>query len=422
MPKQLYSGGAKVKKSGTKEQPQEAEKPEAREAMEEAPVEIEQPGSEQHTEQPGGGGTQGQEVVDTIVPSRAVAQAELPLDAIVPSRAQAREPGSLVAEALEGLVASMREHGILSRIRVRQVVGDDEHFELVFGERRWRAARLAGFTHYPVEIAQYSDDELEEVGLIENIQRQDLTPLEEARKYQRLLALQDEQGQPRYSIRRLAARIGKDKSYIEMRLAVLRAPEDVQQLVRDQPAVPLRTAFEIGKVEDPEKREEILSDLREGTITGVEEVKSRVREATGRPRVSVLPPPAQASIAAPVKSSDQEMGESESVQASSSAQTEVPALLAAAEQSEREATPTITAKSSLEAINLSLDSTQALVLFEQQLQEDNAAIMGILHRLGVDTGALTAAQREVLILYIDRWGKALMDVKSHAHARESKSE
>src|SRR6185312_4485138 len=163
---------------------------------------------------------------------RALALSDLPLDVIVPNPFQARK--TFDSERLQDLANAMKEHGIISRIRVRKasgIIDEDERYELVYGERRWRAARLAGLSHYPVEIAQYNDDEMVEIGLLENVQREDLTPLEEAQMYQRLLEQVDKQGQSRYSIRKLAERIGKDKSYIEMRLAVLRAPEDVQRLV-----------------------------------------------------------------------------------------------------------------------------------------------------------------------------------------------
>ncbi|HZU00165.1 MAG TPA: ParB/RepB/Spo0J family partition protein, partial [Ktedonobacteraceae bacterium] len=284
MARQLYkkkggksTGGKEVQQEEVEQQPQPTEQ------QEEAPSQVEESAQLQQAVSV--------EAVDEVLPKRPVALAELPLHVIIPSRAQAREEESLTPASLEGLVASMQEHGILSRIRVRQIASEsdeEERFELVFGERRWRAARLAGFTHYPVEIAQYTDDELEEVGLVENLQRQDLTPLEEARKFERLLTLQDESGQPKYSIRKLATRIGKDKSYIEMRLAVLRG-EDLQELARIQPDVPLRIVYEISKVEDKEKREDLITEVREGGLKKVEEVKTRVREATGRTK-NVLAP------------------------------------------------------------------------------------------------------------------------------------
>ena len=100
---------------------------------------------------------------------------------------------------------------------------------VVYGERRLRAAALAGIETVPCDIAEHTDDDLIEIGLAENIQRRDLNPIEEANAFQHFI---DQRG---YSIRRLAERIGKDKSYLEGRLALLRAPDDVQTLVAQRP-------------------------------------------------------------------------------------------------------------------------------------------------------------------------------------------
>ena len=102
-------------------------------------------------------------------------------------------------------------------------------FQLVYGERWLRAAILAGLATVPCEIAEHTDAEMFEIGLAENIQRRDLLPLEEGAAFR--LAL-DQRG---YSIRSLAERIGKDKSYIQDRLAALGAPADVQQMVEARP-------------------------------------------------------------------------------------------------------------------------------------------------------------------------------------------
>lgn len=355
---------------------------------------------------------QAAETVDAVLPSRAVSLAELPVNAIIPSRAQAREEENLTSASLTGLVASMQEHGILSRIRVRPVEGRDDLFELVFGERRWRAARLAGYTHYPVEIASYTDDELEEVGLIENIQRQDLTALEEAKKYQRLLALQDEHGQPKYSLRKLATRIGKDKSYLEMRLAVLRSAEDVQQLVKEQPQVPLRAVYEISKVEDQEKREDIIADVREGKLKKVEEVKSRVREARGQVPLEPSPmhpdPPVPPVPVAEVTVLPQHQEE----------QREQPSALPDVPLLQQEVTPAGT-KGAAPETTLIPDPREALIVFERHLYENNAVITDIVQHLASQVEILTATQREVLIVYLDRWGKALMELRTQARKDEN---
>lgn len=403
MPKNLYGQRKPIPAKNDAQQPSDGQSAD----LQSPPMDLQQ---EEHATLP--------EPLTSGGPPRSVALSDLPLEVIVPNPFQARknfDPGRL-----QGLANSMQEHGVITRIRVRKIASqdDEERYELVYGERRWRAARLAGLTHYPVEIAPYSDDEMVEVGLLENVQREDLTPLEEAETYQRLLAQTDEQGQPRYSIRKLADRLGKDKSYIEMRLAVLRSPEDVQQLVREQPEVPLRSAYEVSKVEDPEKREEIITDIREGKLKGVEPVKIRVREATSRVQEQPV------SSTPPVETAASEGGPLVPVQGAEPGRPTVleevpPAASTVSEPQEEEINPVVTVKSSIEIINASLDSAQALVLFEQQLQKDNSVFLDIVHRLTADTEALTAAQREVLVLYIDRWGRSLMDLKGHVRSTRS---
>jgi ParB family transcriptional regulator, chromosome partitioning protein len=148
---------------------------------------------------------------------------------------------------IDELAATIRAHGFTSRLRVRPHPTRLNYFQLVYGERQLRAARAAGLTEVPCEVASHTDDELIEIGLAENIQRRDLDPLEEARAFQMLI---DERG---YSIRSLAERIGKDKSYVEDRLALLRTPADVQQMVEQRPDS-LRAAREIAKIETPHTR------------------------------------------------------------------------------------------------------------------------------------------------------------------------
>jgi ParB/RepB/Spo0J family partition protein len=288
----------------------------------------------------------------------------------------------------------MQTHGLLTRIRVRQVEGSDERFELVFGERRWRAARLAGFTHYPVEIASYTDDELAEIGLIENIQRKDLSPLEEAEKYRQLLALTDAQGQPKYSIRKLAERIGKDKGYIEDRLAVLRAPDDVQQLVKAQPEVPLRVARELTKVERPEDRAVLIEQVRAGNLRR-DDVRAVVKEVKEQARKT----PAVVHTAQP-SSPPAQVKQSETEPATTTAP------VAPAVPTDPGPPPT----------------DMARILFEQTLRRDDEAIQKILFRLLSTIETLSETEREVLLGYIDRWTRSLQTLKQQMHSQGSPSQ
>ncbi len=125
-------------------------------------------------------------------------------------------------QALDELSQSIRANGIIQPLIVRRL---DDGIQLVAGERRLRAAKLAGLLEVPVVFTQISDERLLEVALIENIQREDLNPLEVAEAYQRLileLGLSHEQ---------IAERTGKDRSTITNHLRLLRLPHEVQQLL-----------------------------------------------------------------------------------------------------------------------------------------------------------------------------------------------
>jgi ParB family chromosome partitioning protein len=145
---------------------------------------------------------------------------EVDVDSIVPGPMQPRT--HFDDGALEGLADSIRSQGIIQPLLVRRV-GD--RYELIAGERRWRAARLAGLSKVPVVVKDVPDKDLLEIALIENIQRENLNPIEEAQAYQRLI---DSVGLTQEA---LAARVGRDRSYITNYLRLLKLPEDLQKLV-----------------------------------------------------------------------------------------------------------------------------------------------------------------------------------------------
>src|SRR5690348_1652431 len=145
---------------------------------------------------------------------------EVQVDSIVAGPMQPRthfDEGSL-----EGLADSIRTHGIVQPLVVRR---RGDRYELIAGERRWRAARLAGLEKVPVVVKDVADKDLLEIALIENIQREDLNPIEEALAYQRLI---ENVGLTQEA---LAARVGRDRSYITNYLRLLKLPEDLQKLV-----------------------------------------------------------------------------------------------------------------------------------------------------------------------------------------------
>ncbi len=141
-----------------------------------------------------------------------------PLEAISPSPYQ---PRLAKDEGLEELAASIKEKGILQPLLVREVTPG--FYELVAGERRYQAAKMAGLERVPVIVKDLSPQEVLELALIENLQRKDLNPIEEARGYQRLI---DEFGLTQEEV---AQKVGKDRSTIANALRLLKLPEDLQE-------------------------------------------------------------------------------------------------------------------------------------------------------------------------------------------------
>lgn len=145
---------------------------------------------------------------------------EVDLSSITPGPMQPRT--SFDEAALESLAESIKTHGVVQPLLVRR---RGEGFELIAGERRWRAAKMAGLTRVPVLVREVADQNLLEIALIENIQREDLNPIEEAQAYKRLI---DTVGLTQEA---LATRVGRDRSYITNYLRLLKLPEDLQRLV-----------------------------------------------------------------------------------------------------------------------------------------------------------------------------------------------
>ena len=145
---------------------------------------------------------------------------EVDVNAIVPGPMQPRT--NFDEGSLEGLADSIRTHGIVQPLLVRR---QRDRYELIAGERRWRAARLAGLSKVPVVVKDVPDKDLLEIALIENIQRENLNPIEEAQAYKRLI---ENVGLTQDA---LATRVGRDRSYITNYLRLLKLPDDLQQLV-----------------------------------------------------------------------------------------------------------------------------------------------------------------------------------------------
>ena len=204
---------------------------------------------------------------------RSVGIKAIALDRI---EANPNQPRTIFDEdALHELANSIREHGVLQPILVRPL--GDNRYQLVAGERRWRASKEAGLATIQALVEEIDDDTALEIAIIENLQREDLSPLEEATMYDRMI---HEHG---YSIRKLADKLGKDKGYLENRLRLADAPEEIRELVSLRKDT-LSHAYELLKVDDPKKRRRLAGQVASGELSLV---KLREKIEGRRPRAVV---------------------------------------------------------------------------------------------------------------------------------------
>ena len=177
---------------------------------------------------------------------------EIPLDEI---RSNPYQPRVIFdSEALEELANSIKEHGIIQPIIVKKGI---KGFELVAGERRTRAARLAGLKTIPAIIKEFNDVEMMEIALIENIERENLNPIEEAKAYDNILKINN------ITQEELAHKFSKSRSYITNMLGLLTLPDMVIKLVESK-ELSMGHARALSKLEDERRIEELaLKIVRE---------------------------------------------------------------------------------------------------------------------------------------------------------------
>jgi ParB family chromosome partitioning protein len=165
------------------------------------------------------------DVGDESSVERPRAQRRLPTSALRPNARNPRR--SFAAADLEELAASLRERGIIQPIVVRPLRGVPDGYEIVAGERRWRAAQRAGLHEVPVVVIEATDAEALQLAIIENVQRADLNPLEEAEGYR---ALMEEFHNSQEEIAKI---VGKSRSYIANTLRLLKLPDAVKGYIQD---------------------------------------------------------------------------------------------------------------------------------------------------------------------------------------------
>jgi ParB family chromosome partitioning protein len=205
--------------------------------------------------------------------TRSNSAAEIPLARIIPDPSQPRE--EFDAEALQRLAESLKGRGQLQPIRVRWVE-EAELYMIVCGERRWRAAELAGLATMSCVIMDgpASSSELLALQLVENLLREDLRPLEQARGFK---ALMDANG---WSGNQLAKALGIAQPTVVRALSLLDLPAPVQQRV-EQGSIAPATAYELSKVEDPESQRELAERVVSEGLSRAEAVEA-VRRVAGK--------------------------------------------------------------------------------------------------------------------------------------------
>ncbi|HEX6139740.1 MAG TPA: ParB/RepB/Spo0J family partition protein, partial [Candidatus Limnocylindria bacterium] len=188
---------------------------------------------------------------------------EIAVDRILPNPAQPRL--SYEEESLVELADSIREHGVLQPILVRPI---GSQYELIAGERRWRASRQAERETIPAIVVEFDEQTALEVSIIENLQREDVSPLEEAAMFRKMTDLG-------YSVRQLAQKIGKDKGYVENRMRLADAPPEIRELVSVRKDT-ISHAYELMKIGDERTRRRLAKKVAAGELT-----LARLRALTG---------------------------------------------------------------------------------------------------------------------------------------------
>ena len=175
----------------------------------------------------------------------------LPVAFLRPNRFQPRK--NFADEELADLANSIREKGILQPILVRPVAGETNAFEIVAGERRWRAAQAAQLHDVPVVVREMGDSEALELAIVENVQRADLNAIEEAAAYHELM------DRFAYTQEQIAQEVGKSRSHVANTLRLLRLPEGVKAMLRDGALSAGHARTLIGRADAEERARQIVN-------------------------------------------------------------------------------------------------------------------------------------------------------------------
>ncbi|MBB6445418.1 ParB family chromosome partitioning protein [Bacillus benzoevorans] len=195
---------------------------------------------------------------------------KVPIDDIIPNRFQPRT--IFDDEKIEELSRTIHTHGIIQPIVVRPL--EDGGFEIIAGERRWRAMKKLGWDLVPAIIKDFNDTETASVALIENLQREELSPIEEAIAYGKLLELHQ------LTQEALAQRLGKGQSTVANKLRLLKLPQEVQDALLNK-TITERHARSLIPLKDPEKQVKLLTEIIEKNLN-VKQTEDRVVKMLGQ--------------------------------------------------------------------------------------------------------------------------------------------
>jgi ParB family transcriptional regulator, chromosome partitioning protein len=204
--------------------------------------------------------------------------AEVEVASIRPNPYQPRE--QFDEQALDELAASIRQLGIIQPVTVR--VLEDGQYELISGERRLRAAKRAGISRIPAYVRDADIEEMLEMALVENVQREELNPVEVAIGYQRLIEECD------LTQEQVAQKIGKNRATVTNFLRLLRLPPRIQAALRDR-TVSMGHARALINIDDEAQQDRLLDEIREKDLS-VRQVEERVRKLREEPEAPVSRP------------------------------------------------------------------------------------------------------------------------------------
>ena len=212
--------------------------------------------------------------IHRIASGNPAAVIEIPIDRIVPNPWQPR--GEFAPEALEELAASIRTLGIIQPVTLRQTGPDS--YQIISGERRYRAAQIAGLTHIPAYVRQADDAAMLEMALVENIQREDLDAIETALSFQRLI---DECNLTQEA---MALRVGKKRATITNYLRLLKLPEEMQKALKNG-KISVGHAKALLGVDDPARQRKLFENTLRGDWS-VRQLEQKVQALIQKPEDS----------------------------------------------------------------------------------------------------------------------------------------